>query len=329
MRGRVYGHWIGEWFHTQVGAGEFGDVRQLGFDVLWFQVGQIQQDVVLVRTATAAFTHFVGHGASHDVTRCKVLNGWCVTLHEALTIRVTQDRAFTTCTLGQKDAQACKARWVELEELHVFQWQTGAEGNGHAVAGQGVCVGGGLEDLAGTARSEDHGLSLEDVQFAGGQVVGDDASNALLLVSGSVFAEGFFFNHQQIQHVVLVVELNVVLDAVLVQGLQDHVAGAVCCVAGATYGGFAVVAGVATETTLVNLALWGAVERQTHLFQVQHGVDGFLGHNFCCVLVNQVVATLDGVEGVPFPVVFFDVGKCCTHAALGCTGVRAGWVKLG
>lgn len=89
------------------------------------------------------------------------------------------------------------------------------------------------------------------------------------------------------------------------------------------------VAGVATEAALVDPAFGRAVEGQAHLFQVQHGVDGFLGHDLGCVLVNQVVATLDGVEGVPLPVVFLDVGQCCTHATLGCTCVRAGGVELG
>ncbi len=104
--------------------------------------------------------------------------------------------------------------------------------------------------------------------------------------------------------------------------------GAVRCVAGAAYGRLAVVAGVTTETALVNAALGRAVERQAHLFQVQHSVDGFLGHHLGGVLVHQVVPALDRVEGMPFPVVFFDIGQRCTHSALRGPGVRAGGVKL-
>lgn len=69
--------------------------------------------------------------------------------------------------------------------------------------------------------------------------------------------------------------------------------------------------------------------KSTLILEVEHRVDGLLGHDLGCVLVNQVVATLDGVEGVPFPVVFFYVGQCCTHATLCRTGVRTCWVKLG
>ncbi len=105
--------------------------------------------------------------------------------------------------------------------------------------------------------------------------------------------------------------------------------GAVGGVAGAANRSLAVITRVATEPTLVDLALGGAVERQTHLLQVEHRVDGFLGHDLDGVLVGEVVATLDGVEGVPFPVVFLDVRQGCAHAALGRAGVAARRVELG
>src|SRR5699024_9445623 len=40
--------------HAQVGAGELRDVRELLVDVRRLQVGEVQQDVVLVGTAAAA-----------------------------------------------------------------------------------------------------------------------------------------------------------------------------------------------------------------------------------------------------------------------------------
>ncbi len=107
-----------------------------------------------------------------------------VTLHEALTLRVTQDGTFTTRTLGEEDAQAGEAGRVELEELHIFQGDAAAERDAHAITGEGVRVGRGLEDLAGAAGGEHHGLGLEDVQFTGGEVVGNHAGNTLLLVRG-------------------------------------------------------------------------------------------------------------------------------------------------
>ena len=70
----------------------------------------------------------------------EVLDGGGVALHEALTVRVAEDAALAACGLGEQDAQAGQAGRMELHELHVLQRQAAAEGDGHAVAGQGVRV---------------------------------------------------------------------------------------------------------------------------------------------------------------------------------------------
>ena len=305
-------------FHCQVGTSELGNVRQLLVDVGGLQVGQVQQHVVLVGTATAAFAHLVCHCTCHDIAGCEVLNGGCVALHEALTVSVTENTAFTTSTLGDENAQASQAGRVELNEFHVLQGQACTQCDSHAVTGEGVCVGGGLEDLATAAGCEDHGLSLEDVDLAGCQVVGDDAGGAGLAL--------FVLDQDQVENVELVVELHIVTNAVLVEGLQNHVAGTVSCVACAAHSSLTVVTGVTAEAALVNAAFGGSVEGKTHLFQVEHSVNSFLSHDFCCVLVDQVVATLDGVKGVPLPVVLFNVSQSGAHATLCRAGVGAGGV---
>ena len=312
MRGREDRHRLRVGLDTEVGASELGDVGQLRVDVCGLEVGEVEQDVVLVRATATAFTDFVGHRTGHDVTRGEVLDRGGVALHEALTLGVAEDAALTTCSLGQEDAQAGEACGVELEELHVLQRNAAVVGHGHAVTGQGVGVRGGLEDLADTTGGEDDRLGLEDVDLAGGQFVGHDAGRTLDPVD---------LGHDEVEDVELVVELHAVLDALLVQGLEDHVTGAVSGVAGAAHGGLAVVAGVPAEATLVDLALGGAVERQPHLLEVEDGVDGFLGHHLGGVLVDQIVTALDGVEGVPFPVVLFHVRQCGAHSALGGAGV--------
>ena len=106
-------------------------------------------------------------------------------------------------------------------------------------------------------------------------------------------------------------------------------AGAVGGVAGATDGRLAVVGGVAAEAALVDLALGRAVERQPHVLEVDDGVDRLLGEDLRGILVDEVVAALDGVEGVPLPGVLFDVRERRGHAALRRAGVRARRVELG
>ena len=134
---------------------------------------------------------------------------------------------------------------------------------------------------------------------------------------------------EELEHVVLVVELDLLLDALLVQRLQDHVTGAVGRVARTSHGRLAVVTSVAAKAPLVDLAVLGAVERKAHVLKVKHSVDGLAAENLCGVLINEVVATLDRVEDVPLSVVVFHVRKCRRHAALRSTGVRARGVELG
>ncbi len=318
--GREDRHLLGDRVDAEVGAGELGDVGELGLDLLGGQVGEVEVDVVLVRPGAAALADLLDHRPGDHVAGREVLDGGGVALHEALAGLVAQDAALAAGALGEQDAEAGQAGRVELVELHVLERQALAPHDADAVAGEGVGVGGGLEDLAVAAGGEDHGLGLEDVDLAGRQLVRDDAGGALLAVD---------LGQQQVEHVELVVELDALLDAVLVERLQDHVAGAVGGVAGAADRGLAVVAGVAAEAALVDAPLGGAVERQAHLLQVDHGVDGLAAHHLGGVLVDEVVAALDGVEGVPLPVVLLDVGERGAHAALRRAGVGAGRVELG
>ncbi len=135
-------------------------------------------------------------------------------------------------------------------------------------------------------------------------------------------------HRHEVEHVELVEEVDAELDAVLEQRLQDHVAGAVCGVAGAAHRGLAVVGGVAAEAPLVDLALGRAVERQAHVLEVDDRVDRLFGEDLGRILVDEVVAALDGVEGVPLPRVLFDVRQRRRHAALRRAGVGAGGVQL-
>src|SRR5690606_37076310 len=145
------------------------------------------------------------------------------------------------------------------EELHVFEGESLAPDDADAVTGEGVSVGGGLVDFAETTGREDHRLALEDVQVAGGELVGDDAGGA---------TDAIHLTHYEVEHVELVEEVDAVFDAVLVQRLQDHVTGAVGGVARAAHRALAVVAGVPAEAALVDLALGGAVEGQSHVLEV-------------------------------------------------------------
>lgn len=275
--------------------------------------------MVALGTAAAALTDLRVDGPGHDVTRRQVLHDGRVLLHEALAVLVAEDAALTAGALRQQDAHAPDAGRVELEELHVLQREAATVDRRLPVTGQRVRVGRHLEELAGAARGVDHGLRLEDVDLAGGQLVRHDAGRPLDAVD---------LGDQLVQDVELVEELHALLHAVLVQRLEDHVAGAVGRVAGPADRGLAVVAAVTAEAALVDRAVRGPVERQAHLLQVEDRVDGLLREDLGGVLVDQVVTALDRVEGVPLPVVLLHVGQRGGHAALRRAGVGAGGVEL-
>src|SRR6478735_4284335 len=76
------------------------------------------------------------------------------------------------------------------------------------------------------------------------------------------------------------------------------------------------VAGVTTEPPLIDAAVGRAVEGQPHVLQLDHRVDGLARQDLSGVLVHEVVATLDGVEHVPLPMVLLEVAESGTDAAL-------------
>ncbi len=316
VRGRQHRHGLGVRLDAEVGARELGDVGQLRVDHRGLEVRDVEVDVVLVGAGAATLADLGRHAARDDVPRSEVLDRRRVALHESLALAVAQDRALTAGGFREQDAEPGQSRRVELEELHVLEREPLAPDDPDAVAGEGVRVGGRLVDLAEPAGGEDDRLALEHVQLAGRQLVRDDAG-------------GLAVGHHEVEHVELVEEVDAVLDAVLVQGLQDHVAGAVRGIARAAHRGLAVVRGVAAEPALVDLAVRRAVEREAHVLEVDDGVDRLLGEDLRGILIDQVVTALDGVEGVPLPVVLLDVREGCGHAALRRAGVGASGVELG
>jgi len=154
-----------------------------------------------------------------------------------------------------------------------------------------------------------------------GDLVADDAAAASTLIGAAALEE-------EIDDVIFVVEPDARLDALLIERLKDHVAGAIGRIAAASHWPLAEVAGVTAETALIDLSIGGAVEREAHALQLDDRWDRFAGQHLGGILVGEVVATLDGVEHVPLPVILFDVAECGADAALGRTGVRTRRIQL-
>ena len=82
------------------------------------------------------------------------------------------------------------------------------------------------------------------------------------------------------------------------------------------------------ERPLRDLAFRRAAEGQAPVLQVVNGFDGLAAEDLRRVLVNEVVAALDRIEHVPFPVVFLQVAQRRSDAALGRPRVRPRRVQL-
>ena len=112
---------------------------------------------------------------------------------------------------------------MELIELHVHQGDAAPVGDGDAVARAGQRVRGDLEDPTEPAGGDQDGLGVERVDLAGLDVHGDDSAAAAIV------------GEEDVEQVMLVEEVDFVLDPLLVEGLDDHVAGAVGGIAGAAH----------------------------------------------------------------------------------------------
>ena len=195
--------------------------------------------------------------AADHVARREVLHARRVALHEALAVAVAQDAAFAAHAFGDQAAGAVDAGRVELHELHVLQRQAGAQRHAAAVAGAGVRRGRGEVRAAVAAGREHRALRAEQVQRAFGHVEREHA------------AAGAVGVHDQVEREVLDEELRVVRQRLLVQRVQDRVAGAVGGGAGALRRrAFAVARGHAAERALVDLAVLGARERHAVVLEL-------------------------------------------------------------
>ncbi len=202
-----------------------------------------------------------------------------------------------------------------LEEFHVLKRDAAPVDDRRAVPGQAVRVAGHRPDTPPAAGGEQRRLCVEDVQLACAQFERDDAADRAVV-------------HDQVDDVKLVEEGDVVLDALLVERLQDHVPGAVGGVAGAPDGLLAEIAGVTAKAPLADLAVGCAVEGQAHVLQLDHRVDGVFRQHVRGVLVSQVIATLDGIVGVPERLIFLQIAERRADAALRRAGVAARGVEL-
>jgi hypothetical protein len=153
---------------------------------------------------------------------------------------------------------------VELEELHVFERHTPAGKNYGAIAGIREGIGRGAEHSSETSCCYQNCLGAEYVQRTCGQFQ-RNKPNALSPVN------------QHIDQLKLVKERDVVLNALLVQRLEDHVPGAVGGVTCPPHGSLAEILGVTAEPALVYFPLRRPAEWQPAFLKIIYGSNRIVG----------------------------------------------------
>ncbi len=281
------------------------------------QLVELEIDVIATRSAATPLGNFDGDGARHHVAPGQVFGVRRVAFHETLAVPVQQIAALAAHALGDQAADTRDAGGMKLPEFHVLQRQAGAQHHAEAIAGVDHGIAAVPEHAPCPAGGEQRGARLDQQRLAGLDAHCRHAQTIALGVT------------QQIEREIFVEELGAVLDVLLIQRMQQRMAGAVGGGAGAGSLLAAEVLGLTTERALVDLAVVQPRKRQPHVFQFIHGRSGFAAHEFDRILVAQPVAALDRVVHVPFPAVVVDVGQRGGDAALRRHGVRAGGEHLG
>ena len=156
----------------------------------------------------------------------------------------------------------------------------------------------------------------------------EEVERAVVQVPGEHAAAGALLVHHQVEGEVLDEERRLVAERLLVERVQDGVAGAVGGGAGAVRLALTVVEAHAAEGALVDLAVRRAREGHAVVLELDDRARTLLAEVLDRVLIAEPVRPLDGVVHVPAPVVLFHVAERGRDAPLRCHGVAAGGEEL-
>ncbi len=132
-----------------------------------------------------------------------------------------------------------------------------------------------------------------------------------------------FLVKDEIEREVLDEEARVVLERLLIERMQNRVAGAVRGCTRALRGALAIMRRHAAERALIDLAVFGARERHAVVLELDDRGNRLAAHVFDRVLIAEPVRTLDRVVEMEPPVVLAHVAERGRDAALRRDRMRA------
>jgi len=160
VRGGTYGSEVAGKIQAVAEAGGI-DERETLFEEVLGLGGQVEIDMLAIR-----FVHFADDSAGEDIARSELL-GFVVALHKAFEMDIAEDAAFAAECFAEKKARGAfegEGGGMELDEFHVGEDGAGFEGDGHAVAGGDIGIGGFAVKLAESASGKENGAGAEFVE---------------------------------------------------------------------------------------------------------------------------------------------------------------------
>ena len=197
---------------------------------------------------------------------------------------------------------------MELHHLHVLQRDADPQRQGHPVARARVRIRRPAVQPARAARGEDDGLRADRLQPAVQEVPGDHSLAAVVV-------------HDELPGEELLVDGEVTLHHLLVEDVDQDVAGDVGGVGGSRLAGGA-------ERALRDSPVLGSREDGAPVLELVDVVGRLVAEDLDRVLVAEVVRALDRVVGVLLGVVVGRVPERGVDPAFGGSGVAADRVDL-
>ena len=296
--------------------GSLKNTRETLMDLLGWQMVQVKVNVVILGTHTTALQDLHGHRAGHDITRGQILGSGRIAFHEAFTLTVPKDTAFTSAALGHQATSAIDTSGMELDKLRVFERESSS--GDHTAAITSACVSTSAREVGSTVASSGHNslISPHSVDSAISHVVGHDSSALATF-------------HEQVHGKVFHEEDAVVSKSTTKERVKHRVTGTVSH-SSASVGltALAKVSRLASEGPLVDLTLASSAERHTVGLELKNGFGCLPGHVLDGILITKPVRSLHSIIEVELPVIVVHVSEGGIDSTLSGNGVRSGWEQL-
>lgn len=278
---------------------------------------EMEMNVIGLRTDTSSLKNFHGHRTRDNISRGEILSGRSISLHESLTIAVSQDTTFTSAALSHEATSTVDTGRMELDELRILDRE--ASSGNHATTITSAGVSGGAREVSSTIAtgSDDSVVGLHPVDGTVSHVVAHDTAALTAL-------------HDKVESEVLDEEDAVVAESSTEQSMEHAMASSVSD--GAASVGLTTLAEVlrlTTESSLIDFAVLGSREGHAVGLELEDGLGRLTSHILDGVLITEPVTTLNGVIEMPAPVIIVHVAESSVDTALSGNSVRSSREELG